>query len=345
MVKKILETLLLMLLPITASAIQISGGLETSALYINTQEYKNVTAYMAKPSLGVSFSSSSFKAEISGSYLLSASPSDKAQTVLAGFLENGVSLDKAYFKFRFPSFGGQKLTITAGKAPVSWGMGSYYRIGDTLFDDYFANDEIGKDQGRQIWLLTLSQNLGAGFSVDLAFAPPLKAPGKKEKLGVLVKKNFNGAFLKQARLSYSYGLEGTSKASFIMDSNLFFDMILGVESTFKAYDDIKALVNISKSFSADTETESYPMSVYICSLLDFKNSSYSILPAFSIGFGQRTILILSVSMEFKQKDFIISPSLLSSFILSDGVEIRLSTFFTNPDSWILGAEIGLNAYF
>lgn len=65
------------------------------------------------------------------------SVSDYALTDISGndavLQQQHVSLDKAYLKLRLPWFAGQRMRLSMGKMPLSWGYGTVFNAGDIVF--------------------------------------------------------------------------------------------------------------------------------------------------------------------------------------------------------------------
>ena len=65
------------------------------------------------------------------------SVSNYALTDISGndavLLQQNVSLDKAYLKLRLPWFSGQRMRLSMGKMPLSWGYGTVFNAGDIVF--------------------------------------------------------------------------------------------------------------------------------------------------------------------------------------------------------------------
>lgn len=348
MVKKVAAALTMILLPISLIAsVSFKGGVDLDAVFMNADSLGGwVSAYVAEPRFSVLFSSEDLKAEAEGTYMFFRSTDEKAEELLSHTLKKGFNLEKAYVKFRFPSFNDGMMSLTAGRIPVSWGMGSYYRIGDTLFLDDFSNEEIGKDKGRSTWIVSASQSFGDIVKADIAFVPPFDTDTGKEKLAAMLSASFDDRFFKEARVSYSYDFSNVHKASALIDMNLFLDVVLGVESTFSAPDDAKALINISKSFSVEAEDgNSYPMNVFLCSLLDFEAGKYHLLPAYTVGIGSRTSVSLFAPLEFGSAGFGYALGASASFLMVDGVDIKCSVSYSDYEEAALTASLGMQARF
>ena len=162
MVKRITIIALVLLLPTllfasTGGQISLLGGFTTA----NQKSFWNMSVNPY-----ITYSENTMKAEIRG---------DITYTKINHSNVLSLSLKRADFRFRIPGYGGKKMTITAGLSPISWGLGTYYRIGDVLLEDFSQNAQAGVNDSRNIWLFSLSQSLGNDFSFDAAISLPLSA--------------------------------------------------------------------------------------------------------------------------------------------------------------------------
>jgi len=266
---------------------------------------------------GMRVSDSAIKAEVRGafSYYKLLSQNDVTP-----------SLEKAYIKFRFPSFNNKKLTIAAGKAPLSWGLGTYYRIGDVLLD-LKSNDKAGESVDRNIWLLSMSQSIGNGWAFDAALSMPLEE--QKKAAGLTIRKTLDNDFLKSIHGFYSYSEGNVHRASLAFDISLYFDITGGVESRFRGADDYRAVINLMRQYSIESETSSCTIGLYLSSELDFYESEYNIFSALSIAPTDRISIYLALTNKFKDDGY---RGLLTnaniSFLAVDGVKINIGGIYS-----------------
>ena len=280
MVRKSLTILIIISLSLSmlSAAVNIKGGADLTGGWM---QQGNRFIYSASPYLAAQYSASSVKAEVRIAYDINS---------ITG---NGVfSLDRASIRFRFPSFENTKMTVSAGRFPISWGMGSYYRAGDVLFSDPVVNEEIGTMSERSRWAVTISQPLVKGLVLEGAFLPPLAENAGGEVFGALLRYSFKNDWIKEARASYSYSRgDNRHKAAFLLDASMYFDIIVGVESTFTYADDVRILLDVKKAYSVDTDTGSHQIIAYLSSEADIHAGRYNIMPAVSIGVSDRTTLM------------------------------------------------------
>ncbi len=299
---------------------EISGGLDLAGVYIANDKSNSTMSYLANGYAGIKASSSAMKAELKGSFSVS------------NIASLSFSLDKANVRARFPSFGSNKLTLMIGKAPISWGIGYYYRIGDVMLDKtYSHNLEAGVSDSRNMWLLHLSQGLGAGFSSDIAFSIPLE--GQIERVGANIKKNFSSDYIKEIILYYSYDKEKNHKAALAFDLFAFFDITLGLESSFRTSDDIRCAINFMKPFAISTEEKSYSFVFYLASNLDFHEEQYNVFSALTFSPNQRTSLMLSLENGFSNGGYENTTIGLSlSFLALDELKAKCALAYNYYDA-------------
>lgn len=321
MVRRLFLLLLLLILAIPLSADAVIGGGGTFLAgggSSNAGSFSDnlVSAYALSPYLSLSYSSSALKAEFKGSYTLSSG-------IIAAYYPQGLSLEKSYFRFRLPSFNGKKLQVTAGKAPVSWGMGYYYRAGDLLFDSPIQYAEAGKSEDRSLWIISLSQSLGGGFSGEAAFVFPFETDSGKERAGAKLSYDFQDSFLKELRAAYVYQKGNVHKASLNLDLSIWLDAMIGVESRFRDWSDFRLVVNLMKNYTIETEVSSHLLTAYISSEIDFYNKKYNLLAALSTGLTERTTLAFSSVTAFTDSGFASETGAASvEVLLADGVKLE-----------------------
>lgn len=279
---------------------------------------KAMAIYSAAGNVSVNASFSGVKAEAKGSYAFYS---------MDGSSGSEFSIDKANIRFRIPSFGGKKITITAGKAPISWGLGYYYRVGDVLFDSSMHNKEAGTSDSRNIWLLEASQSLGGGFAGDIAFSIPLES--QKARIGATLRKSFSNKYFKGIYGYYSYSEGNIHKAALALDMNLYFDITAGVESQFRSEKDARGVINLMHQYSFETEMNTYSLGLYLSSELDFYEDAYNILFALSFAPTSRTTIALSATNEFTSKDYKgILANLSIEFLVLDGVKLESGMIYS-----------------
>lgn len=270
--------------------------------------------YSASVSPYASFSAASLKGEAKGSIAFSKVGDAQPAT--------SFSLDKAYAKFRFPSFGGRKMTVTFGKAPVSWGVGYYYRIGDVLLP-FGATSRCGDGEGRSVWLVEASQGFGSGFSGDVAATIPLE--GGTKSVGATVRKSFSNPVMKEVLGFYSYSEEAGHRVALALDLSAYFDMTVGIESRIEGSAVSHRFAgNLMKQYSFETEESSVSVGVYLSGEANLQDKAYETMCSVSVSPSDRADLNLSVVNSFVDGSYMgVVSSLSSSFVVSNGVKASL----------------------
>ncbi len=330
--------------PVHASDLSFKGGADMVGSYVfDDSSPLHGAHYSAAPYLQVSYSSSALKADFRGTYTIQGV--DAASSGDPGVF----SLDKAYFKFRFPGLLGKRLTVTAGLAPISWGLGYYYRAGDVLFEDPIINTDAGTYAERQLWLVSINQPLGAGFNIDFAFLPAL-GETTNEKFGILLRKDFGATTLKEMKAAYAYALDGTHKAAIVADLFLYFDITLGVESSFSSSSDVRIVANAMKQFSLESETHSCPLTVFASSQLDFFAACYSVAGGVSFGVNDRLTVSANGLGRFSDSSEAWGLGVGGEMVLVDGVSASFAGLYADgfpdpiyPDG--LSLAVGLTVAF
>ncbi len=331
MVKRFISSLFLMFV-ITGflfADFTFKGGAEVGGVYVHLTdgsplEEKNLRAYLASPNIGGVYSASNFRSEfkLSFSYLdVPNLPSDYK----AYLPEPSWSLDKAFVRFRLPSFNDSKMTFIVGKSPVSWGMGYLYRGGDTLFSVPISNEEAGTYAEKNLWLLSVAQPLGE-TTVNLSFVPVIESQCENEKIGILVRRDFDSDYLKEIRASYVYEfeVEDGHKASLLFDMNIGFDLNLCLETQFRNKDDLRFVLNAMKLLTIDTERRSFSITFYISGQGDVYTDSYDLSEAVSIEITDRTSLTIMNTNSWSEKSYQNGTALASSSTtLADGVNLNI----------------------
>ncbi|MDY5931715.1 MAG: hypothetical protein SPJ34_06780 [Candidatus Ornithospirochaeta sp.] len=287
--------------------------------------------YSASASPSLSYSSSSLKIDLEG----------KLEAMrMAGRSILAFSLEKAGMRFRLPSFGGRKMTITIGKEPISWGLGTYYRAGDVLVP-ISRNEKAGVSDSRSIWLAEVSQSLPGGFAFDIAASLPLPSDitvaeggitaieSGRTAIGATVRKTFQDSWLKSLHAFYSYSEENIHKAAIAADLSLYFDITLGAESSFRSKEDARCVINMVRMFSAETETASIPIGLHISGELDFWNRKHEACISLSISPDDRTSLYFSIINAFDSKEYRgLAANASSSLLLMDNLLMETSLVYS-----------------
>ena len=344
------------------ASVDVSGGLELTGLYFDGKanmesssiDFNSLDSlllvedgtrcsmplYSAKVSFGLKSSSSSTKGEIEGSYSLMNIDGNNFQIL---------SLDKANIRFRFPTFGGKKATITAGKAPISWGIGYYYRVGDVMLSSAIHNDEAGVADSRNMWLVEISEGFGKGFAAELALSLPLStgeisllsnsdslnravvllSDTQKGAIGLTLRKSFDNKYFKGLYTYYSYTEDNVNKASIAADMYLYFDITYGIETSFRDSNDIRGVINLMKMYSLETETGSYSFGLYLSGEMDFYNELYNIQSALSFSPNARTTLMFNSVNSFSSSMYKGLVSTLSlTFLAVDNAKIKCGIIYS-----------------
>lgn len=305
-----------------AGETMVKGGSSLAgAMLIRNDNADPVVSYDFSPYLNVVYTAQgSFRSELKASANVVNVPVFGCSTSL--------SLDKAYVRFRVPTFGNLKLTTVAGKAPVSWGIGQLYRGGDILFEKSLSNSEAGVDVENTIWVLSLSQSLGNGLFVDFAFVPAVEDL-PNERFGVLVRKSLSGAvsdYIKEIRTAYVYEPKASDshRASVLMDVNLLVDLNVCVESRFRSAKDIRLVANAMRAFSIDTELSSHTLTAYVSYQGDFYEGSHDLCEYVSFDATERLSLAVVQSNSWKADAYTFGCTLSSSFAVADGVDASVA---------------------
>lgn len=321
MVKRLASLVLLcVVLPLClfADETTIKGGSSLAGMVVGKSDADPAVSYMFSPYLNVVYTSqNAFRSELKASANVVNVPVYGRST--------SFSLDKAYVRFRIPTFGNLKLTTIAGKAPVSWGMGQLYRGGDILFEKPLSNSEAGVDVENTLWVLSLSQSLGNGLSAELAFVPAVEDV-PNERIGALVKKSFMDGvvsdYLKEVRLAYVYEPKASDshRASVLMDMNLFVDLNVCIESRFRDSKDVRLVVNAMRAFAIDTELSSHTLTAYVSYQGDFHEGSHDLCGYLSFDATDRLSLAVVQSNSWKDDSYTFGCTLSSSLSVASGVD-------------------------
>ncbi|MGN0906176.1 MAG: hypothetical protein ACI4NM_03430 [Bullifex sp.] len=238
-----------------------------------------------------------------------------------------LSLERADFRFRIPSFGGRKMTVTAGFSPVSWGIGAFYRTGDVLLPGFTRNEEAGKSDSRNVWLVSATQSFGGGFAADAAITLPLPSSvtinetgtvmstSQKLTFGTTLRKNISSGPVKSIHIYGSVNEDRKGMLAAAIDAYLWADITAGVETCFRSVNDFRATVNMMKMFTPDGETLSLTIGTYLAGEADFHDSEYELTAAVSLSDGMRLTLSLSAVNFFRTSGYIGTLTTLSASML------------------------------
>lgn len=333
MVKRLVAISFLFLLIIGSvfADFTFKGGAEVGGIYVHLTDdspltEKNLRAYTANPYLGGVYSASNFRSEfrISFSYL----DVPNLPSAYKSFIpEPSLSLEKAYVRFRLPSFSDSKMTFVVGKSTVSWGMGNLFRAGDVLFSNPISNEEAGTDVEKNLWVISASQPIGA-TTITIAFVPVIESQCSQEKAGILLRRDFDSEYLKEIRAAYVYEIDNgnKSKASLLIDANIGFDVNVGLETQFRNEDDLRFVLNAMKMFSIDTAMRSFSITLYLSGQGDVYTDSYDLSEIVSIDLTDRTSLSLMNTNSWKGEDLAYKNGTVmasTSTTLADGVALNI----------------------
>jgi hypothetical protein len=154
MVKKgVFTAVVCFLLPffMTAQDVSFGGKLSFGTAYLHLDDAKSASYSLPENTLVTNAlvqllmtvnAGDSVRAYFGGSV------SDYALTDISGndavLQQQHASLDKAYLKLRLPWFAGQRMRLSMGKMPLSWGYGTVFNAGDIVFG---AEPESFKSSG------------------------------------------------------------------------------------------------------------------------------------------------------------------------------------------------------
>ncbi len=305
------------------------GGAEVGGVYVHLSEYsllteKNLRGYLASPYIGGVYSASNLRSEfkLSFSYI---NVKNLPKSYNAYIPAPSWSVDKAFVRFRIPSFNDSKLTFIVGKSPVSWGMGHLYRGGDTLFSNPISNEEAGEETEKNLWILSVSQPIGR-TTVNLSFVPVLESQFTNEKIGAMASRDFDSDYLKEIRASYVYEFEADyrHKASLLLDMNIGFDLNLCLESQFRDKEDLRLVLNAMKTFTIDTESRSISIAIYVSGQGDVYNDTYDLSEVITVDVTDRTSLTVMNTNNWSSGEYKIGSVMAStSTTLADGVSVNV----------------------
>lgn len=348
MVKKLILTLIL----ISLSLVLFASGAELNVSSLFTKVYNSslVNSFTASAIPYYTFSNQQFKGELRGELKLINTRDITTFTL---------TLKRADIRFRLPSFNNKKMTITVGRSPISWGLGSYYRIGDVLLDDMSKNQTAGVSYDRDIYLISAAQSLGGGFNLDVAISLPLPYEVKfdqfgstiknteKLAIGAKLKKSFDSKTIKSIVAFASYNEDKVTSLAAALDLAIYFDVTMGIESKLRSSNDIRAAINITKLYSIEGELSSMSLGLYLAGEADFYNKQYKAFTALSLTPNERLTLYIALENKFSDKGDVIlelSPSL--TFNITGNVKLEVSGFYIkNSQANILGGGISFKSVF
>ncbi len=351
MVKRLVAISFLILLIIGSvfADFTFKGGAEIGGIYVHLTDdspltEKNLRAYTANPYLGGVYSASNFRSEFRISFSYIDVPN--LPSAYKSFIpEPSWTLDKAFVRFRIPSFNDSKMTFIVGKSPVSWGMGNLYRGGDILFSNPISNDEAGTDVEKNLWLVSVSQPI-LGFTVNLSFVPVLESQCENEKVGIMVRKDLDNEFLKEIRGAYVYEFTAEeSRASLLVDSHLWLDLNICVESRFRDEEDFRLVANAMKMFSIETPRRSLSLTFYISGQADLYCDLYDLSEVASVDITDRTSLTLMNTNSWEGNDFDYNGAtaiISTSTRIADGVDLNLYGAYCYEGSGSFNGVVMLN---
>ncbi len=344
MVKAKLAVILGLLLCIPAFASDVAAAVDTNAVYLKGKGNLSSYSGLSLPSmdfndilfntdvyLTYTASGSTMKGEVKGKASFS-SLVGKASDALSSSVSlrdmKSLSLEKAYVKFRFPLFSERrKTTFTVGKAPVSWGKGYYYRVGDALLETEYENEKPGEKTERNIWLLGLEQNFGGGFVITAGYSMPLEK--QMSIAAVNMRKSVGSEFLKEAYISYAYRFDSGKKnrLALYFDGTLFFDYVIGGETTFSCSDDFSLVLNLMKRFSILTADESHTLGLCMAGKYSRLSAEGEVMMSLSYDISERLDGALFSSLSISENEIVsLFSSLSLTAVISDFTEAELSLF-------------------
>ena len=348
MVKKLILTLIL----ISLSLVLFASGAELNVSSLLTKVYNSslASSFTASVTPYYTFSNQQFKGELRGELNLTNTRDITTFTL---------TLKRADIHFRLPSFNNKKMTITVGRSPISWGLGSYYRIGDVLLDGMSKNQKAGVTDDRNIYLISASQSLGGGFNMEVALSLPLPSTvtfneygskienSEKLAIGAKLKKSFDSKTIKSFVAFASYNEDKVTSLAAALDVAMYFDVTMGVESKLRSSNDIRAAINITKLYSIEGELSSMSLGLYLAGEADFYNKTYEACTALSLAPNERLTLYIALENKFSDKGDVIlelSPSL--TFNITGNVKLKVSGFYIkNSQANILGGGISFKSVF
>lgn len=347
MVKKLIITIVLFTISCTLFA-SSGADINIAGAFSKTEDFTSV--YYANVNPYYTFSDQALKGEVRGE--ITYANTEEVNVI-------SLSLKRADFRFRLPSFNGKKMTIVVGRSPISWGLGSYYRVGDVLLDNMSKNQKAGSSDSRNIWLLSASQSLGSGFSIDTAFSLPLPESvtitqfglevdnSSKLAVGAKLKKSFELDTLKSCQLFTSYNEDKVTSFSAAFDIALYFDITTGFETKFRSSKDIRYVVNMIKLYNIESEENSYSLGLYLASELDFYSSLYETCLALSFTPSDRISLYLALTNQFSNSNYnYFTLSASTSILIIDNVKLEIGVLYSYQNSSntnLFGATISLKS--
>lgn len=330
MVRKLILALIL----ISLSLVLFASGAELNVSSLLTKVYNSslVNSFTASAIPYYTFSNQQFKGELRGELKL-INTRDITNFTL--------TLKRADIRFRLPSFNNKKMTITVGRSPISWGLGSYYRIGDVLLDGMSKNQKAGVTDDRNIYLISASQSLGGGFNMEVALSLPLPSTvtfneygskienSEKLAIGAKLKKSFDSKTIKSFVAFASYNEDKVTSLAAALDVAMYFDVTMGVESKLRSSNDIRAAINITKLYSIEGELSSMSLGLYLAGEADFYNKTYEACTALSLTPNERLTLYIALENKFSNTGYVsltLTPSL--NFTITESVKLEASAIYS-----------------
>ena len=134
------------------------------------------------------------------------------------------SLDRAYFKARFPWFvEDTSLRVTAGLAPLSWGKGFLFNAGDPVFGIIPKIDGLSAGEYRTAtdWMGVLYLPVGTFSFAELVCLPPVNTSRTRGGGRFVLAPDFG--FLRSVECGYLFEEGPIHKGYVAMDGSLYFD--------------------------------------------------------------------------------------------------------------------------
>ena len=134
------------------------------------------------------------------------------------------TLDRAYFKARFPWFvEDTSLRFTAGLAPLSWGKGFLFNAGDPVFGVIPTVDALSAGDYRTAtdWMGLLYLPVGTFSFAELVCLPPVSTRRSRSGGRFVLTPDFG--FLQSVETGYLFEEGPVHKGYVAMDGSLFFD--------------------------------------------------------------------------------------------------------------------------
>jgi len=155
--------------------------------------------------------------------------SSKNETIKGSFQatidsEKKTTLDRAYFKARFPWFvEDTSLRFTAGLAPLSWGKGFLFNAGDPIFAIIPNVDNLSTGEYRTAtdWMGVLYVPAGTFSFAEIVCLPPVNTTRSRAGGRFVLTPDFG--FLQSVEAGYLFEEGPIHKGYIAMDGSVFFD--------------------------------------------------------------------------------------------------------------------------